>query len=45
MGAGHLEATQFRGVTTNPSLSLAAVLDDPDRWAHLIWDSRAANHM
>ena len=27
------EATLFRGVTTNPPLSLAAMRDDPDRWA------------
>ncbi len=27
------EATLFRGVTTNPPLSLAAIRDDPSRWA------------
>jgi transaldolase len=29
----HPEATIFRGVTTNPPLSLAAIRDDPSRWA------------
>ena len=30
---GYPEATLFRGVTTNPPLSLAAMRDDPERWA------------
>lgn len=30
------EATLFRGVTTNPPLSLAAIQDDPARWAEWI---------
>jgi transaldolase len=29
----HAAATLFRGVTTNPPLSLAAMRDDPQRWA------------
>jgi transaldolase len=28
----HPENTEFRGVTTNPPLSLAAMRDDPERW-------------
>jgi transaldolase len=29
----HLESTEFRGATTNPPLSLAAMRSDPERWA------------
>lgn len=29
----HLELTEFRGATTNPPLSLAAMRHDPERWA------------
>ena len=36
------EATLFRGVTTNPPLSLAAIRDDPGRWIAWISAYRAA---
>src|ERR1039458_564246 len=36
-------ATLFRGVTTNPPLSLAAIRDDPSRWAAWIDAYRIAN--
>jgi transaldolase len=36
-------ATLFRGGTTNPPLSLAAMRDDPDRWARWIGDFQAAH--
>jgi transaldolase len=36
-------ATLFRGGTTNPPLSLAAMRHDPDRWAGWIGDFRAAH--
>lgn len=39
----HPAATLFRGVTTNPPLSLAAMQNDPPRWAAWIADYRAAN--
>jgi transaldolase len=35
-------ATLFRGVTTNPPLSLAAIRDDPSRWATWIASYHAA---
>ena len=35
--------TLFRGGTTNPPLSLAAMRNDPDRWAMWIAEFRAAN--
>ena len=37
------EATLFRGVTTNPPLSLAAMRDDPSRWTAWI-GSYSASH-
>ena len=37
------QATLFRGVTTNPPLSLAAIRDDPDRWAQWIRTYHAAH--
>lgn len=37
------EATLFRGVTTNPPLSLAAIRDDPNRWAEWIRSHHAVN--
>jgi transaldolase len=39
----HPEATLFRGVTTNPPLSLAAMRDDPPRWATWIRTYRATH--
>jgi transaldolase len=39
----HPEATLFRGVTTNPPLSLAAMRDDPQRWATWIGKYRATH--
>jgi transaldolase len=39
----HPEATLFRGVTTNPPLSLAAMRDDPQRWATWIRSYRATH--
>jgi transaldolase len=38
----HPEATIFRGVTTNPPLSLAAMRDDPSRWAAWIGSYHAS---
>jgi len=38
----HPAATLFRGVTTNPPLSLAAIGDDPSRWAAWIASYQAA---
>jgi transaldolase len=38
----HPEATLFRGVTTNPPLSLAAMRDDPSRWAAWIGSYHAS---
>jgi transaldolase len=37
------EVTEFRGATTNPPLSLAAMRHDPDRWAAWIRDYRSAH--
>ena len=39
----HPEATLFRGVTTNPPLSLAALRDDPPRWSAWIRSYRATH--
>ena len=39
----HTAATLFRGVTTNPPLSLAAIRDAPTRWAAWIGSYHAAN--
>ena len=39
----HPAATLFRGVTTNPPLSLAAIRDAPTRWAAWIGSYHAAN--
>jgi transaldolase len=39
----HPEATLFRGVTTNPPLSLAALRDDPPRWSAWIRSYRAGH--
>lgn len=39
----HPEATLFRGVTTNPPLSLAAIRDDPARWLAWIRSYRATH--
>jgi transaldolase len=38
----HPETTLFRGVTTNPPLSLAAIRDDPSRWAAWIGSYHAS---
>ena len=37
------EVTEFRGATTNPPLSLAAMRHDPDRWAAWIRTTRSAH--
>jgi transaldolase len=39
----HPETTLFRGVTTNPPLSLAAMRDDPQRWTQWIRTYHAAH--
>ena len=39
----HPAETEFRGVTTNPPLSLAAMRDDPERWGAWIADYVRAN--
>lgn len=39
----HPEKTLWRGVTTNPPLSLAAIKDNPERWAKWVDDYSAAH--